>query len=74
VNAVCPGDTDTRMLGGTISGLPRAQLLARLGEAIRLGRVGKPSEVADAVCFLASNQASFITGAMLAVDGGNSAG
>lgn len=74
VNAVCPGDTDTRMLDGTISGLPRTQLLKRLGKAIPLGRVGKPSEVADAVCFLASGQASFITGAMLAVDGGNSAG
>jgi meso-butanediol dehydrogenase/(S,S)-butanediol dehydrogenase/diacetyl reductase len=74
VNAVCPGDTDTRMLDGTISGLPRTQLLSKLGEAIPLGRVGKPSEVADAVCFLASDQASFITGAMLAVDGGNSAG
>lgn len=74
VNAVCPGDTDTRMLDGTISGLPRTQLLKQLGEAIPLGRVGKPSEVADAVCFLASDQASFITGAMLAVDGGNSAG
>jgi meso-butanediol dehydrogenase / (S,S)-butanediol dehydrogenase / diacetyl reductase len=74
INAVCPGDTDTRMLDGAMSGVPRAQLLNQLGEAIPLGRVGRPSEVADAVCFLASSQSSFITGAMLAVDGGNSAG
>lgn len=74
VNAVCPGDTDTRMLDGAVSGLPRATLLDRLGEAIPLGRVGRPAEIADAVCFLASDQSSFITGATLAVDGGNSAG
>ena len=74
INAVCPGDTDTHMLDGAMSGVPRAQLLDQLGGAIPLGRVGRPSEVADAVCFLASDQSSFITGAMLAVDGGNSAG
>ncbi|MGE0242247.1 MAG: SDR family NAD(P)-dependent oxidoreductase [Parvibaculaceae bacterium] len=74
VNAVCPGDTDTRMLDGAISGLARTRMLEKLGEAIPLGRVGRPAEIADAVCFLASDQASFITGAMLAVDGGNSAG
>jgi NAD(P)-dependent dehydrogenase (short-subunit alcohol dehydrogenase family) len=74
VNAVCPGDTDTRMLDSTIPGVPRTELIRRLGEAIPLGRVGRPEEIADAVCFLASDRSSFITGAMLAVDGGNSAG
>lgn len=75
VNAVCPGDTDTSMLDGALGGgMPRAQMLRELGAAIPLGRVGRPEEIADAVCFLASDQASFITGATLAVDGGNSAG
>jgi NAD(P)-dependent dehydrogenase (short-subunit alcohol dehydrogenase family) len=74
INAVCPGDTDTRMLDGAMFGLPRTELLRTLGKAIPLGRVGRPAEVADAVCFLASDQSSFITGATLAVDGGNSAG
>ena len=74
INAVCPGDTDTRMLDGAMSGQPRAELLRTLGDALPLGRVGRPAEVADAVCFFASDQSSFITGAMLAVDGGNTAG
>lgn len=74
VNAVCPGDTDTRMLDSSITGADRNQGLAELGAAIPLGRVGRPEEVAHAVCYLSSDEASFITGATLAVDGGNSAG
>jgi NAD(P)-dependent dehydrogenase (short-subunit alcohol dehydrogenase family) len=73
INAVCPGDTDTRMLVGVMSGMAREERLRKLGEDIPLGRVGRPAEIADAVCFLASDQASFITGTMLAVDGGNHA-
>lgn len=74
VNAVCPGDTDTRMLDSAIDGADRQRLLAELGAAIPLGRVGRPEEVAQAVCYLSSEAAAFITGAALAVDGGNSAG
>jgi meso-butanediol dehydrogenase / (S,S)-butanediol dehydrogenase / diacetyl reductase len=72
VNAVCPGDTDTAMLDGH-AGEDRAERLRALGEAIPLGRVGTPRDVAAAIAFLASDDASFITGAMLPVDGGNSA-
>jgi meso-butanediol dehydrogenase/(S,S)-butanediol dehydrogenase/diacetyl reductase len=72
VNAVCPGDTDTLMLGGG-TGAARDEHLRALGEAIPLGRVGQPREVAAAIAFLASDDATFITGAMLPVDGGSSA-
>jgi meso-butanediol dehydrogenase/(S,S)-butanediol dehydrogenase/diacetyl reductase len=72
VNAVCPGDTDTSMLDGR-AGEDRAERLRLLGEAIPLGRVGTPRNVAAAIAFLASDDAAFITGAMLPVDGGNSA-
>ena len=52
------------------TGLSKAEALAVLGEAIPMGRVGTPEEVARAVLFLASDQASFMTGVGLPVDGG----
>ena len=70
VNAVCPGDTDTAMLRGEADGEAR---LSDLAAAIPLGRIGQPRDIAAAIAFLASDDASFITGAMLPVDGGNSA-
>jgi NAD(P)-dependent dehydrogenase (short-subunit alcohol dehydrogenase family) len=73
VNAVCPGDTETDMLlSGRREG-ERAKVLSRLGDAIPLGRVGQPADIAAAVAFLASDAASYITGILLPVDGGNTA-
>lgn len=77
VNAVCPGDTDTPMLAHEIASAAgedeRGTTLADFGAALPIGRVAQPAEIARAVLFLASPAASFITGALLPVDGGNTA-
>ena len=65
VNVVAPGYVDTAMTAA----LPDAQR-ARLLEAIPLGRMGQPADVAAAVAFLASDEAGWITGAVLHVNGG----
>jgi NAD(P)-dependent dehydrogenase (short-subunit alcohol dehydrogenase family) len=62
VNAVLPGPVETPMLDDKTQ--------ARLAERAVLGRLGKPVEIADAVAFLVSEHASFITGSELVVDGG----
>jgi NAD(P)-dependent dehydrogenase (short-subunit alcohol dehydrogenase family) len=68
VNAVCPGAIDTPMVQNVTARNPEnAKLIARLHP---MQRIGQPNEVADAVLFLCSARASFITGHPLAVDGG----
>ncbi|WP_333826366.1 SDR family NAD(P)-dependent oxidoreductase [Pararhodobacter sp.] len=74
VNAVCPGDTDTPMLAAGLSGKARAEALAAYGAAIPMGRVGTPEDVARVTAFLASDAAGYMTGALIPVDGGMSAG
>ena len=65
VNCICPGPTETPMVPIT-SPEQRAQLENR----IPLGRVGQPEDIAEAALYLASDAASYVTGAILAVDGG----
>jgi NAD(P)-dependent dehydrogenase (short-subunit alcohol dehydrogenase family) len=70
VNAIAPGPTDTEMLGRlTRDPARRAALIA----GVPLGRLGTPEEVAEAILFIASDKAAFITGQVLCVDGGKSA-
>lgn len=71
VNCVCPGPIDTAMLrAGCPPDLDVDDWLAGVGRGTALGRVGLADEVAHAMVFLASRHATFITGAVLAVDGG----
>jgi 3-oxoacyl-[acyl-carrier protein] reductase len=65
VNAVAPGFTETEILHS----MP-AQILEGMRARTPLGRLGQPREIANAYLFLASDEASFITGAVLRVDGG----
>lgn len=74
INAVCPGDTDTPMLAAGLSGDARAEALKAYGAAIPMGRVGTPEDVARVTAFLASDAAEYMTGALIPVDGGMSAG
>jgi NAD(P)-dependent dehydrogenase (short-subunit alcohol dehydrogenase family) len=70
-NAVLPGPTLTEMMATNLDKAPdRAAAEAAWLSAVPLGRFADPAEVARAVCYLASPQASYITGAALPVDGG----
>jgi NAD(P)-dependent dehydrogenase (short-subunit alcohol dehydrogenase family) len=64
VNAICPGMIKTDIMGATVDQIPG------VNEKMPLGRVGKPEEVAELAAFLTSDRASYITGAIIPVDGG----
>ena len=70
VNAVCPGAVATPLLQGV---LENDALAGRTTEAIPMGRAAQPMEIAKVIGFLASDDASFMTGAVIPVDGGMTA-
>jgi NAD(P)-dependent dehydrogenase (short-subunit alcohol dehydrogenase family) len=74
VNCICPGFIDTPMTASVFSNAGMDEYLERFREAHQLGRVGKPEEIASAALFLASDDASFVSGHALVVDGGFTAG
>lgn len=74
VNCLCPGDVDTPMLSADakLRGVEWEDYLAKASNR-PLGRIGTPEEIARAALFLASDDSSFVTGAVMAVDGGGTA-
>lgn len=72
INVVCPAAIDTEMIQRFSGGDPEA--LAGMHAMQPIGRMGTPQEVADAVLFLCSDEARFLTGVVLPIDGGTMAG
>jgi len=70
VNAISPGHIDTPIFEGWQQGEALMQLKENLAKNVPLGRLGDPDEIAKAVAFLASDEASYISGIELFVDGG----
>ena len=69
INVICPGPTDTPMLRNAMT----PEELEAFAKTFPMGRLAKPEEIANAALFLASDDASFITGSVLFVDGGQTA-
>jgi NAD(P)-dependent dehydrogenase (short-subunit alcohol dehydrogenase family) len=74
VNAICPGFIDTPLLRSIFELEAMAEVAEEIRQAHQLGRFGRPVEIANAALFLASDEASFVTGVALPVDGGYTAG
>jgi NAD(P)-dependent dehydrogenase (short-subunit alcohol dehydrogenase family) len=70
VNTISPGHIDTPIFDGWQQGETLAKLKEDLAKGVPLGRMGEPDEIAKAVSFLASDEASYISGIELYVDGG----
>lgn len=71
VNAVCPNEVNTPMLrtGYAIRGLDAAQAIERLNATVPLGRIAEPEDIADVIVFLASDEARYVAGTLVEVNG-----
>ncbi len=75
VNCVCPGYTQTPMIDGYFQDQSDPAEARRLAESLHpLGRLGRPNDIADAMVYLASDEAAWVTGTALVVDGGLTSG
>ncbi len=76
VNAVCPNEVDTPMLrtGFEVRGLDPQTAVEQLDTTVPLGRIAQPEDIADVVLFLASDEARYVCGALLEVNGGKPVG
>ena len=71
VNCVCPGDVDTPMVDKQlINVVNKVEFLRDMASVYPIGRIARPEEIAKVICFLASEAASFVNGAVWTVDGG----
>lgn len=72
VNAVCPNEVNTPMLrtGFEIRGLDADSAVAQLNQSVPIGHIAEPSEIADVVGFLVSDQARYLCGSLIEVNGG----
>jgi NAD(P)-dependent dehydrogenase (short-subunit alcohol dehydrogenase family) len=75
VNCVCPGFTQTPMIDGYFADQPDPAAARVFAERLHpLGRLGTPRDIADAFVYLASDEAAWVTGTALVVDGGLTSG
>ena len=76
INCICPGTIDTPLLHTAIdklkvlTGMDNEEVLTLLKEAQPIKRIAEPSEIANLACYLLSDENSFMTGALVPVDGG----
>lgn len=73
INAVCPGEVNTPMLASERSQPVTAELMQQIADSVPTGRLAEPVEIARVVLFLASDAASYMTGALVNVDAGYTA-
>lgn len=74
VNCVCPADVDTPLLARQLVDADGGYTLADMAAAYPIGRIGRAEEIAHVICSLASSANSFMTGSIVTVDGGLTAG